>query len=107
ELDRLDWSHLRPFVAAEASPPAPSAAPAAAAPAAPQPALNEWQRRLRALAAKVLAKGTGLDPAAAQAATATLFEQALPHAWAAFEAARTLRPGEPPIPLPVWEDLWR
>jgi DNA-binding NtrC family response regulator len=107
ELDRLDWSHLRPFVAAEAPPSATPPAPAAPQPPAPSPALNEWQRRLRALAAKILAKGTGMDPAEAQAATATLFEQALPRAWASFEAARVVRPADPPIPLPVWEDLWR
>jgi DNA-binding NtrC family response regulator len=112
ELDLLDWPHLRPFVqSSESSPPAapspPSAATAPSAPAAPGPAPNEWQRRLRALAAKILARGTGLDADGAQALTATLFDRTMPGLWAPVEAARTPSPTDPPIPLPVWEDVWR
>jgi hypothetical protein len=82
--------------------------PTAAAPsAAPGPVPNEWQRRLRALAAKILAKGTALDPDAAQELTTTLFDQGLPQVWAPIEAARKALPAGGPIPLPVWEDLWR
>ena len=99
EADVLDWSHLRPFLV-ESAP-----APTAARPAAPSPVParipNEWQRRLRSLAAKTLAKGMGLPPAEAEALAASLFEQTLPSAWPAVESTRGA------IPLPVWEDLWR
>jgi len=114
ETDLLDWSHLQPFIAgaetavavAVAVPPAPPA-PAPAPPAAPAPALNEWQRRLRTLAAKILAKGAGLGPEESKALAESLFEGVLPQAWGPIEAARAARPDGPPIPLPVWEDLWR
>jgi hypothetical protein len=69
--------------------------------------LNEWQRRLRTLAAKILAKGTGLGPDEAQALTATLFDRGLPQAWGPVEAARAALPAGASLPLPVWEDLWR
>ena len=107
ETDLLTWSELLPFLPnAEPSPvsvavPSPPPAPS---PAGPQ---NDWQRRLRALAAKILAKGGDLDPAAALALADTLFDSVLPAAWPPIEAARTSRPDGPPIPLPVWEDLWR
>ncbi|HEX8198933.1 MAG TPA: sigma 54-interacting transcriptional regulator [Isosphaeraceae bacterium] len=117
EVDLLDWSLLRPFVAAAdgtsasaGPPPGPGPAPAASAQVqaqAPAPVPNEWQRRLRALAAKILAKGTALDPDAARALTATLFDRALPQVWGPAEAARATPPAAPAIPLPVWEDLWR
>jgi Sigma-54 interaction domain len=113
EIDLLTWGHLRPFLnpsepgpASVAFPaPAPAAASSPAEPVAPIP--NEWQRRLRALAAKILAKGTHLDPATAQALTATLFDQAMPELWAQAESARNTPGPNAPIPWPVWEDLWR
>ena len=116
ETDLLEWSHLAPFVAGQetpatavAVPPAPPQAPAPAPsiPAAPSPALNEWQRRLRTLAAKILAKGTGLTAEESKALAESLFDGVLPQAWGPIEAARAARPGGVPIPLPVWEDLWR
>ncbi len=109
ELDALDWEHLEPFVTtAENAPstPAPTA-PAPGAPSRPTPALNDWQRRLRALAAKIIARNTGLSPAESEALTATLFDEELPRTWAAFESARTAGPGDLTISLPVWDDLWR
>lgn len=110
ETDTIAWEHLQPFLAGPeptatastaTSPPPPTAAPG------PRPVPNEWQRRLRALAAKVLAKGTGLDPEAARQRTDTLFDEVLPHAWDAIESSRVTGGDDPPIPLPVWEDLWR
>ncbi len=71
------------------------------------PVLNEWQRRLRTLAAKILARGLNVPLSEAETLAAHLFDQQLPQTWAAFEAARAVRAGEGPIPLPVWEDLWR
>jgi transcriptional regulator with AAA-type ATPase domain len=111
ETDLLDWSHLQPFLPYDAAPPAtaPSSPRAATAPAAsgPAPVLNEWQRRLRALAAKILAKGTAISAEEASAVVASLFEQAMPPVWQGVESARTSTPGSPTIPMPVWEDLWR
>ncbi|HWE35316.1 MAG TPA: sigma 54-interacting transcriptional regulator [Isosphaeraceae bacterium] len=107
ETDRLDWPHLRPFLPAGDGPTAVTAPVAAPSPAAPSSPRNEWQRRLRALAAKVLAKGLRLEPEEADALATTLFDEVLPHAWSPVEAARSPRPDAPPIPLPVWEDLWR
>jgi transcriptional regulator with AAA-type ATPase domain len=117
ETDEVTWEHLRPFVnhvETGSTPVAPAAAisapPAPSAPAPPSPPggapPNEWQRRLRGLAAKILARGMALPPEEAAALAETLFDQNLPPAWSAFQAARQ-RDGAPPIPLPVWEDLWR
>ena len=39
--------------------------------------------------------------------TATLFDQALTPLWGPIDAARRVAGDEPPIPWPVWEDLWR
>jgi transcriptional regulator with AAA-type ATPase domain len=106
ETDLLTWEHLRPFVAPTES--GTVAVPFAPPPAEPvAPVLNEWQRRLRALAAKILAKGTVLDPADAQAMTATLFDQTMPALWTQTESARNAPGVNAPIPWPVWEDLWR
>ncbi len=115
EVDRLEWSHLAPFVG-PAEPPAvavavagpkPAAAPTAQAAASVGPAQNEWQRRLRTLSAKILTKGAGLDAEAAGALADELFDRTLPNAWATVEAARAAPPSSRPIPLTVWEDLWR
>jgi MoxR-like ATPase len=109
ETDRLGWSHVCPYLGAgelpsAAAPPSPAGSPAHTVLA---PVLNEWQRRLRNLAAKILGKGTGLSAEEAQAQTAVLFDQTLPQAWNPLETARSQRPDSAPIPLPVWEDLWR
>lgn len=113
ETDVLEWSHLQPFLAASTPAPAPGqATPPPSAPAAATvppltPVPNEWQRRLRALAAKILAKGTGVGAEEAASLADALFDRELPLAWAPFEAARRPEPDGPPIPLPVWEDVWR
>ncbi|CAN5741497.1 hypothetical protein BH23PLA1_BH23PLA1_35150 [soil metagenome] len=115
EVDLLTWEHLAPLVTPSGSTtPAtvptsatPELAPALARPAGPTPVLNDWQRRLRTLASKILARGTGIDPESARELTDILFEQTLPPAWEPIQASRQLRPDEPPLPLPVWEDLWR
>ncbi len=73
----------------------------------PTPALNDWQKRLRALAAKVVAKETGVSDEDAQQSVATLFDSTLPPVWDAIERARTATPTSPDIPLPAWEALWR
>lgn len=105
----LTWEHLRPFVSTPEAATAPAAAPATATPLDPAalPLLNEWQRRLRSLAAKILARGYGLSPEQAQALTATLFDRTLPALWSPTEAARSPSGVEHPIPWPVWEDVWR
>jgi transcriptional regulator with AAA-type ATPase domain len=112
ETDQIDWSRLRPFLSSgTAAGTAPTARrPAASGPmpsTAPTPAPNEWQRRLRALAGKILGKGLNLPPSEAEAMVATLFDQSFPQTWTAFEAARERPGGGGPIPLPVWDDVWR
>ncbi len=105
EVDVLGWAHLRPYLAPveatsrKATPPAP--------PPAYAPPLNDWQRRVRALAVKLLARGAKLDEPAALAMASALFDAALPALWSPTEAARARPDGEPPIPWPLWEDLWR
>ena len=108
EAELLTWTHLRPFLTPSEHPPTPTATAAIPAPGQPPPAaLNDWQRRLRALAAKILARGTGLPPELAEVQAATLFEQTLPTIWGPTEAARSAPGTEHSIPWPVWEDLWR
>lgn len=111
ETELIEWSHLRPFLVGGAAAAAPRAVPAprltpSATPATAPPVFNEWQRRLRTLAAKILSKGLGLPLTEAESLAVSLFDQALPAAWPAVDAARQ-RDNAPPIPLPVWEDLWR
>lgn len=110
EVDLLDWSHLAPFVSPSdpaVSSPAMAAVRSPSIPPPPMPMPNEWQRRLRTLAGKVLAKGLSLPLDDARSLADTLFDQTLPRAWGPVEAARASRPDAPPIPLTVWEDLWR
>ena len=115
EADLITGAHLAPYLApghSETVSAVPISLPAPLARAQTTPALvapvpNEWQRRLRALAAKILARGTTLDPAAAEVLTATLFDQLLPPLWPTNEAARTAGGLPTPIPWPVWEDLGR
>jgi hypothetical protein len=103
----LTWEHLRPFLTSAEPPSAPVSLVTPPTIGGSTAVLNEWQRRLRALAAKILARGTGLPPEQAQALTATLFESTMPPLWAPTESARTLPGLGQPIPWPVWEDLWR
>ncbi len=115
ETDLLTWSQLLPFLPhseATTANPLVASNPIAFPVSAPPPtatagSLNEWQRRLRALAAKILAKGQSLPEPEAHALADALFDAILPAAWPAIESARAARPEAPPIPLPVWEDLWR
>ena len=113
ELDLLDWSHLQPFLPVAPARPMsivppnqPSPPPQAQAPGA-----SDWQRRLRALAAKMVVKSLGSSPEAAEAQVNQLFDSAMPPVWTAIEEARTRpdfqTPAEKLIPLPLWEDLWR
>ncbi len=107
ETDELGWEQIRPFLAASESRAATVAPAAQVAPRLESGGeLNEWQRRLRRLAARILERGMQLSGAEAEALAQTLFEQSLPPAWAVFQEARA-REGAPAIPLPVWEDLWR
>jgi len=118
EADLITGAHLAPYLVPGATPTATTApvalSPALTTPPVPPPAPasvapvpNEWQRRLRALAAKILAKGTALDPEAAELLTATLFDQLLPPLWPPNEAARSAANLPAPIPWPVWEDVGR
>jgi transcriptional regulator with AAA-type ATPase domain len=112
ESDELGWEQIQPFLtpsdnrSAESSgakAPPPAVSPASTASGRVP---NEWQRRLRRLAARILARGMNLADDEAAALAETLFDQSLPPAWDAFQQARE-RGDAPPIPLPVWEDLWR
>jgi transcriptional regulator with AAA-type ATPase domain len=106
EIDELTWTHLRPYLApAEAA--TRKSVPTPASPPAGTPPLNDWQRRVRALATKLLVKGAKLDEPTAQRLTATLFDSALPPLWTGGEDARARPDTAGPIPWPLWEDLWR
>lgn len=107
ETEVLGWEHLRQFVAAGDATVSGSQSVAPVVPGQEAAPLNEWQRRLRHLAAKILARGTGLDETTALAAAATLFESTMPPLWAPTETARTIPGLDRPIPCAVWEDLWR
>jgi transcriptional regulator with AAA-type ATPase domain len=116
EADQITWAHLQPFLAtaegAASGTTAPPGLPNAPIPPAPSqgpavPLPNEWQRRLRALAAKILARGTSLDPAESELLAAALFDRVLPPLWSPGESARSVAGQIPAIPWPVWEDLWR
>lgn len=115
EVDLLDWSHLQPFLVATPTPPAPSRPGTpprpAGLPAAPATAAaQDWQRRLRSLATKMLAKARAIPAEAAGVHVDRLFDAAIPPVWDEVEAARQAAVGDAPdrpIPLPVWEDIWR
>ncbi len=114
EVDVLTWNHLKPFLhdAGRAATTPAAGIPVVAATSSSTSAsmsapLNDWQRRLRNLAAKILAKGMGLPAERAQAVTAQLFDELMPQVWTATESARTNPVPELPLPMPVWEDLWR
>jgi transcriptional regulator with AAA-type ATPase domain len=111
EADQLEWEHLEPYISpidrasvAVSSPATHGPAPATAR---PSPAQNDWQRRLRALAVKIMGKGTDLSAEEAQRATDALFDETFPAAWESIQASRHAQQGRPPLPLPLWEDLWR
>lgn len=107
EVDVLSWAHLQPFLAPVEAGPRRAAVAAPAPSPSYAPPLNDWQRRVRALAAKLLVKGAKLDEPEAQALAAGLFDGALPRLWAEGESARARPDGGGPIPWPLWEDLWR
>jgi hypothetical protein len=107
EVDVLTWAHLQPFLVPVDVPSRRAAAPAPPLALPYAPPLNDWQRRVRALAAKLLAKGAKLEEAEAQELAASLLDSALPPLWAGGEHARARPDGAPPLPWPLWEDLWR
>ncbi|MCA1685327.1 MAG: sigma 54-interacting transcriptional regulator, partial [Planctomycetia bacterium] len=100
EAELLTWAHLRPFLSPSESSTGPAASPSIPTGAGPPPpaALNDWQRRLRALAAKILARGTALPPEQAEALAGTLFNRTLPPLWAPTADARASTGSEHPIP---------
>jgi transcriptional regulator with AAA-type ATPase domain len=110
EVDRLTWPLLQPFVAGNgdlmrAGMALMSSSGSSATVSAVT--LNDWQRRLRSLAAKILAKGMGIAGDDAMTQINELFDANLAAAWDSIELARTAPGRDRPIPLPVWEDLWR
>ncbi len=112
EVDLLEWSHLEPFVLK--TPPSrsvPTTSAPVAAPAVPQvPGSLDWQRRLRTLATKMLARAHDQPIEVAEGQINHLFDAAMPAVWDAVEAGRTGAGGGPidrTISLPLWEDLWR
>lgn len=112
ETDILEWKHLAPLAQAGDPPVAtvpsrsPTVAEIPASTSRPSPALNDWQKRLRALAAKMIARQLNIEPSEAKALSDSLFEHTWPQAWPSFESSRKL-PSGANIPLPLWEDLWR
>jgi len=112
EVDVLTWPLLDPFLN-PAAPARPVAAGLTVSPPTPGPVValsssqNDWQRRLRTLASKILAKGLTLPPEEAEARVARLFDAELPGVWGPTEAARDASDSGKAIPLPVWEDLYR
>ncbi|MEW4566588.1 sigma 54-interacting transcriptional regulator [Tautonia sp. JC769] len=110
EADQLEWSQIEPFASdslRSAGPPPATSTPTAAPRPPSTAAQNDWQRRLRALAAKILSKGVELDPEEARAVLDSLFDERFPAAWDAVQASRDWKAGQAPLPLPLWEDLWR
>ena len=114
EVDLLEWSHLQPFLLAmpEATKSVAISTPALPTPPAlPTAGALDWQRRLRALAAKMVVKALDVPPEAAEAQVGHLFDAAMPAVWPVAEAARAgtglSTTPDRPIPLPLWEDLWR
>lgn len=106
ETDLLTWAHFRPFLGPNAAAPAvpvPFDQPSVSRPAP----LNDWQRRLRALAVKILMRSTHVTAEQAETMMTELFDRALPPLWPATDLARAQPHLENPIPWPVWEDLWR
>ncbi len=109
EADQLDWSHFRPLLPGPATrtlrpsttvSPSPAQAPSGSA-------ANDWRRRLRTLASRIVERGMTMTPADAEALVAMLFDSAMPEAWDPVESARGSSGPERPIPLPIWEDVWR
>lgn len=107
ETDEIDWAQIEPFLGEMRDRAGAPSRPVQANEAGPRPALNEWQKRLRGLASKIMARGMKLDTADADRMVDQLFDQAMPQAWSAIESARTQAPDGPSIPMPVWEDVWR
>jgi hypothetical protein len=105
ELDVLGWAQLVPFLNSTEFPTRRVVVARATTPATGP--LNDWQRRVRNLAAKLAAKGVKLEPVEAEEWVANLFDAILPALWQPTESARARPDGEPPIPWPLWEDLWR
>ncbi|GAC1468648.1 MAG: hypothetical protein NVSMB9_11510 [Isosphaeraceae bacterium] len=109
ETELLTWFHLKPFLspAEPGSHPHVLNEPSVFAASTTPANLNDWQRRLRVLAVKVLSRGTTLSPEQARAVAESLFDQTLPTLWKPTEMARSITGIPEPIPWPVWEDLWR
>jgi transcriptional regulator with AAA-type ATPase domain len=106
ELDWLDWEHLQLFLNLSSSH-VKVKPPLASAPAASSTALNDWQKRVRALAAKILGRGLKLEPGQAENEVASLFETGFATLWEPTEQARNVPGSDQVIPWPIWEDLWR
>jgi DNA-binding NtrC family response regulator len=105
EVDILTWEQIRPFLGPTDSPArTPTASPRQ--PFAPTN-LNDWQRRVRSLASKLLSRGLKLEPSEADAMMNALFDEMMPTLWPPTETARARSHGDPPIPWPLWEDVWR
>jgi hypothetical protein len=103
----LTWSHLQPFLVSNEVFTSSATSKPSNQPKTVSSQQNEWQRRVRNLATKLLAKNGKLPLAEAESLTTALFETHLPALWSPTEAARARSQGEPPIPWPLWEDIWR
>ena len=112
ETELLTWSHLQPFLITPALPAKSGAVSSVSAPSPPSTspatvALTDWQRRLRTLAVKMLTKGMSIDESEAITLIENLFDSSLPLLWEPIQASRNVVDPRSPIPLPLWEDLWR
>ncbi|MFO0907701.1 MAG: sigma 54-interacting transcriptional regulator [Isosphaeraceae bacterium] len=111
-IDELTWDLLSPFLNPGVSTTTGVAGPSATRTDFPSttvwsPHPNEWQRRLRRLAEKTLAREPSISAERAQELADALFDRLLPALWPSLESARAVPESESRIPWPVWEDLWR
>jgi len=102
EVDILGIEHIRAFLTNRLTPPW-TAGHSAAVPSL----LNDWQKRVRSLAVKIVDRSGGIDATQARTFVDQLFDATLPALWNATEAGRTPDGAGRPIPWPVWEDVWR
>ncbi len=109
QTDTLAWEHVEPWLARTepATPPSATSPTSGSGSAPSNPPRNDWQERLVALATRRLAQATEFNEAESRAAIERLFTIQLPDLWAQFETLRTLEPGKPPIPMSLWDDVWR
>ncbi len=110
EADEIHWSQIEPLIESRKSKSisARAAAPIQPESGSPTPALNDWQRRLRKLACKLIVRERDLDPDQAEEQVNALFDHVFPSLWEQLQESRLIpSSAEDRVPLPLWENLWR